>query len=223
MNTKFSEKLIAGGTDVFERERQHPFIVGLGDGTLPLERFRYYMRQDYVFLIEFCRVIGMAAAKAEDLEDMGWFARLLDETLNTEMALHVSFCEDFGITEKDLRNTEPSPTTLAYTRHLIQAAFVGGAGEIAAAILPCSWGYSEIGRMLLDRGTPADQPLYTRWIEMYASPEFAELAEQLKAFIDRSAEGGPQVVQRMETNFKYSSRYEWMFWDAAYRMEEWPA
>ena len=80
---KFSEKLIAGGADVFEREQQHPFIVGLGDGTLPPEKFRYYMRQDYVFLIEFCRVIGLAAAKAEDLEDMGGFARLLDETLNS--------------------------------------------------------------------------------------------------------------------------------------------
>ena len=68
---------------------------------------------------------------------MGWFARLLHDTLNTEMALHVSFCADFGITEEELRATEASPTTLAYTNHLVQTAYSGGAGEAAAAILPC--------------------------------------------------------------------------------------
>ncbi len=219
----FSDELRQKGAPIWDREKRHPFVTGIGDGSLSLDRFQYYMRQDYIFLIDFSRAISLAVAKAHSLEDMAWFARLLHETLNTEMALHVSFCEDFGITEAQLKSTEHAPTTLAYTRHLIQTAFSGGAGEIAAAILPCSWGYCEIGQMLYDRGLPANQPLYARWIEMYNSPEFAELADWLRSYIDRVAlESGEQELKRMESAFLIGSQYEYMFWDASYRKESWP-
>ena len=218
----FSDELRQTSADMWDREKQHPFVTGIGDGTLELEKFRYYMRQDYVFLIDFCRAISLATAKAKEAEDMSWFAKLLHETLTTEMALHISFCADFGISEAELRATEPSPTTLAYTRHLLQTGYSAGIGEIATSILPCSWGYAEIGQMLADRGTPESQPLYGRWIDMYSTPEFAELAVWLRSFIDRTAEScGDAELRRMKRVFIASSRYEYMFWDAAYRMEQW--
>ena len=218
----FSDELREKGATIWDKEKQQPFVVGVGDGSLSIERFRYYMRQDYVFLIDFCRALSLAVAKARDMEDMAWFARVLNETLNTEMSLHVSFCKELGITEDELLRTEPSPTTLAYTRHLMQTAFSGSVGEIATTILPCSWGYCEIGWMLRDKGVPTGQPLYARWIEMYGSPEFAELADWLRSFIDRVALGsGQDELRRMGEVFLVSSQYEYMFWDAAYRMEEW--
>ena len=219
----FAEELRQKSANIWAAEKEHPFVTGIGDGSLDLDRFKYYMRQDYIFLVDFCRAISLAVAKAHDLEDMAWFARLLDETLNTEMSLHVSFCEDFGITEAELRATEPSPTTHAYTRHLIKTAFSGSAVDIAVAILPCAWGYSEIGQMLHAQGPPAKQPLYQRWIEMYNSDEIAELAEWLRSFIDRMAsQSGENELASMEKTFLLSSRYEFMFWDAAYRLEDWP-
>ena len=185
--TEFSDLLRDRASAIWELEHQHPFVVELGNGTLPLEKFQWYMKQDYLFLIDFSRVIAMAVAKADTLEDMGWFARLLHETLNTEMALHVSFCKDFGIPEADLLATRRSPTTLAYVDHMLSTAHAGTIGEIAATLLPCSWGYAEIGQTLERRGKPVDHPLYCRWIEMYSSPEFGELAEWLRSFIDRIA------------------------------------
>ena len=155
----FSDELRAKYAALWDREKRHPFITGIGDGSLPLHKFRYYMRQDYLFLIQFCRVVSLAVVKAKDLEDMGWFARLLDGTLNTEMSRHTGFCRDFGISEEELEATVPSPTTLAYTRHLMNIGFAAGVGEIAASLLPCSLGYYEIGRMLHDRETPAVQLL----------------------------------------------------------------
>ena len=218
----FSANLRSNASHIWEQEQRHPFVTGIGDGSLALEKFQFYMRQDYIFLIEFCRVISLAVAKARSIDDMGWFARLLHETLNTEMALHVSFCEELGITEEQLRRTEASPTTHAYTRHLTEVAYSGDAVEIAVAILPCSWGYCEIGRMLFDRGLPAGQPLYSRWIEMYNSHEFEELADWLRSFIDREARAaGSAALARAEEIFVTSSRYEYMFWDAAYRLEGW--
>ena len=98
----FSENMRRECTEIWDAEHNHPLVAGIGDGSLDLEKFRYYMRQDYIYLIDYCRVIALAAAKTSDVEDMGWFAKLLDETLNTEMSLHVSFCEDFGISEEEL-------------------------------------------------------------------------------------------------------------------------
>lgn len=188
-----------------------------------MDNFRYYMRQDYVFLIEFCRAISLAVAKARTLDDMGWFARMIHETLNMEMALHVSFCADFDITEEELLATKPSPTTWAYTRHMINTAHQGTVGETAAVILPCSWGYAEIGQALYAQGTPEDQPLYIRWIETYNSQEFADIADWLRSFVDKHAEtAGTSEMEAMERAFMISSQYEYMFWDAAWRMEEWP-
>ena len=154
--TKFSDILRDRASGIWEMEHRHPFVVELGDGTLPLEKFQWYMRQDYLFLIDFSRVIAMAVVKADSLEGMGWFARLLHETLNTEMALHVSFCQDFGISESELLATQLSPTTLAYTNHMLSNAHSGTIGEIAATLLPCSWGYAEIGQALEARGKPTD-------------------------------------------------------------------
>lgn len=219
----FTQRLRQKAAPLWKQEQAHPFLAGLGDGTLPLDKFRYYMRQDYVFLVDFCRVVALAAAKAGRVEDMAWFSRLLHETLNTEMALHVGFCQDLGITETDLKATVPSPTTAAYTAHLLRGAHSGDACEAATAILPCSWGYAEIGRALAGRGMPK-HPLYRRWIEQYASPEFAALAEWLRAFIDRQAPSYPASrLRELEQVFLQSSRYEYLFWDAAYHMEAWPA
>ncbi len=220
---RFSDELRQRAASTWDKEKAHPFVTGIGDGTLPLDNFRYYMRQDYVFLIEFCRAISLAVAKARTLEDMGWFAQMIHETLNMEMALHVSFCADFDITEEELLATYPSPTTWAYTRHMINTAHQGTVGETAAVILPCSWGYSEIGQALYAQGTPKDQPLYTRWIETYNSQEFADIADWLRGFVDKHAEtAGTSEKGAMERAFRISSQYEYMFWDAAWRMEEWP-
>ena len=84
----FSDDLRRMGASMWETEHNHPFVKGIGDGSLPLENFRYYMRQDYLFLIGYCRAISLAVAKAPTVEDMGWFAKLIHETLNLEMLSH---------------------------------------------------------------------------------------------------------------------------------------
>lgn len=200
----------------------HPFIVGVGDGTLEAARFKHYVAQDYAYLIDYSRVLALASARATDLATMGWFARLLDETLNVEMGLHRSYCAEFGITAGELEATEPAPTTVAYTSFLLKTAHQGSFGELVASLLPCQWGYWEIGEHLSRRGEPASAPRYARWIRMYADPEFAALAREIRELADRiGARAGPAELAAMGEAYRTSLRLERLFWDMAYNLERW--
>lgn len=205
---------------IWEQSLAHLFVVGIGAGTLPVEKFKFYVRQDYVFLVEYSRVLALAVAKGHELPVMEKFAELLHATLGTEMALHRSYCGEFGITAEDLAATRPAPTTYAYTRHLLETAWAGSLGEIVASIFPCAWGYWEIGTTLLARGTPAHAPLYARWIEMYASKEYGEVAHWVKSLLDVLGEAASSSErERMRERFLASSRFEHAFWEMAWGME----
>ena len=217
----FTEELREVAEPIWAATMDHPMVEGIGDGTLDEERFREWVRQDYVYLIEYSRVFALGAAHAPDLERMSTFATLLDETLNTEMDLHRSYADDFGIGEAELAATEPNPTTRAYTDFLVRAGYEGF-GETVAALLPCMWGFNETGRRLDERGRP-DHEGYAEWIDTYAGEEFTELADWCRDLMDEvAADARPERRERFRELFVTSSRYEYMFWDAAYRSEGWP-
>ena len=196
---------------------EHPFITGIGDGSLPVDRFKYYVIQDYVYLIDYSRALAIASARAIDLRDMSWFAGLLDETLNQEMALHRGYCQEFGINLQELESVEPASTTKSYTNFLLKTAYQGSFGELVASLLPCQWGYWEIGDHLLKRGLPTSAPLYAQWIKMYTSEEFTELAHQIREMADRIGGGAGLAEQAaMRQAYTDSVRLEHRFWDMAY-------
>ena len=149
-----SDDLYQAAKPIWDAQLAHPFVRQLGDGTLEVERFTRWVRQDYRYLKEFARIFAWAVAKSDRLESMAWSATVLDLTLNTEMALHKSYCARFGITERELEETQASPTTLAYTRFLLSTAYHGSFAELSTSLLPCQWGYWEIGEHLA--GTQAE-------------------------------------------------------------------
>ena len=219
----FAQELQERFAPIFAEERAHPFVRGIGDGTLPVERFRFYIEQDYVFLVEYSRVLALAVAKGHELAGMGQFAELLHATLNVEMALHRGYAAKFGIAEDAWAGIAAAPTTYAYTRHLLATAYAGSLAEIAASLLPCQWGYGEIGRALASAGAPADQPLYAEWIQMYAGEEYHQLVSGLIASFDALAAQESEAGRaRLTAIFHTSARYEWAFWEMSWRMEQWP-
>lgn len=217
---KLTERLHHAALPVWQKTLHHPFVTELGNGTLPLEKFQFYMCQDYVFLIEYSRALAFATAKAPDLEAMGRFANLLDATLNREMTLHREFASQCGIRAAVLAQTKAAPTTHAYTRHIVSVAALGDFAETMAVLLPCQWGYCEIGQMLARKGKLVDVPFYSQWIEMYASPEFAALAAWLRDLLNLF--GGTVREERLQEIFTISVKYEYLFWEMAYRQESWP-
>jgi thiaminase (transcriptional activator TenA) len=209
----FSAELRAAATAIWEAQHEHPFVRGIGDGTVDVERFKRWVRQDYRFLIEYCRLFGLAAARAPDLATLRWFAELLRTTAVTEMDLHRSYAAEFGISATELESEEMAPVTRAYTDFLLRTAATNDFAEVTAALLPCMWGFNEIGLRLAERGRPADERC-AKWIDTYADPEFTRLAGWCRELVDRLAEEvGQPVRERMREAFLVSSRYELAFWD----------
>ena len=195
---------------------------GIGNGTLDLERFRFWIRQDYLFLIEYSRMLALAAARAPDLDTMKRFANLVHETLHEEMDLHRSYSADLGIPAADLEREKMAPTTRGYADFLLRTATVGDFAELVAALLPCMWGFNEIGRRLAEHGLP-NVERYARWIEMYASDEFTLLVDWLRELTDRISTNLPGASwDRMRDVFLASSLYEFSFWEMAWTLEAWP-
>ncbi len=217
-----TDALRALADPIWRAQHEHPFVRGVGDGTLDLERFTHWVRQDYLFLVEYCRLFGLAAARAPDLDTLTRFADLLQATARTEMDLHRAYAREFGISEADLAAEPMAPTTRAYTDFLLRVAATGDFAELAAALLPCMWGFVEVGQALKARGLPGE-PRYAKWIETYADPQFAALAEWCRGLVDRLAAGAPETQRRrIEAAFLTSSRYEYLFWEMAWRRETWP-
>jgi thiaminase/transcriptional activator TenA len=216
-----SAELYEKARPIWDAQLEHPFVTGLGDGTLEVERFKRWVLQDYLYLKEFARIFAWAVAKADRLDAMGWYAAVLNLTLNTEMGLHRAYAERFGITPAELEATEMWPTTRAYTDFLVRTSADGDMADLLAALLPCAWGYVYIGQQLARAARPTDQR-YADWIAQYASEEFAEAAEWLKQELDRTAAGATRDKRaRLAELFLLSSRYEWEFWEMCWLGEAW--
>jgi len=216
-----SRKLFADAEPIWAAQLDHPFVKGLGDGSLPPETFKRWVLQDYRYLEEFARVFAWATAKAVGLRSMAWYAGVLDLTLNTEMELHRQYAARFGITTGELEAVPMWPTTRAYTDFLVRTAADGDMLELLAALLPCAWGYVYLARHLAEMDAPEDQR-YADWIEQYTSEEFAQAASWLREELDRLAEGvSEEKTGRLREIFLTSSRYELRFWEMCWQGESW--
>jgi len=204
---------------LWEEQLRHPFVRGIADGSLPESTFRNWVVQDWLYLIDFARVLAYGAAKADRLQSMAWFASVLDLTLNAEMRLHREYAARFDIDEAGLAAAEAWPTTRAYTDFLVRTAAHGSIEELLAALLPCAWGYVHVGQALAREPRPADAR-YADWIEQYASDEFADAAAWLRDELDRLVPSADDPrIPRLRELFVVSSRYELDFWEMCWRGE----
>ncbi len=219
----FSDHLRKIAQPIWDAQLKHPFVIQLGDGTLPERKFKYYILQDARFLGDLACVFSAAAQKAPDSESALKFNKLAEETIIVERSLHESYGKKWKMTAKQMTSVPMAPTNFAYTRHMLAVAATGSACEITVVALPCAWIYCVVGKHLLRKGPPPKGHPYRNWLMLYASPEFAEVQKWMRKKVDQWAKDASRTERaRMEEAFIISSRYEWMFWDMAFSEEEWP-
>jgi thiaminase/transcriptional activator TenA len=217
-----SQSIWARATPIRAKMQEMPFNVELAQGVLPRETFRHYMLQDAVYLQGYARVLALGAAKAPGAGEILEFSEAAKTAILVERALHAGYLSQFGIEQAEVEQAEPSPTCAAYVNFLLAEAATGAFGSLVAAVLPCFWVYREIGLSIKARSAPGN--FYQAWIETYSDDAFGAATQRMIGIYDRAhAAAGALERSRMESAFLQCCRYEWMFWDAAYRREAWPA
>lgn len=217
----FSQAAWDRTSDLRRAIHAHPFNLELAAGTLRHDRFQHYMLQDAIYLVAYSRVLAAASARAPGVAAQEFFADASKTALVVERALHESYLSQFGVSREEAAAAEPSPTCLGYTSFLLATAQTGSYQELVAAILPCFWIYWDVGTAIA-KVSAASNP-YQAWIDTYADEGFGRAVEQARAATDEAACGLDEVrLSVMHRAFRRCCQYEWMFWDAAYRLEGWP-
>ena len=223
METAFSARLRTQCDRIWAGLHAHPFLGELARGTLPLDRFRFFLEQDLLYLPAFARCMAMGAAKSVSATDLEFFTRQLDGIIRLEIPSNLRLLDQvIGLGAQDRGGARGmAPANVAYTSFLLATAAAGGPLEITAAILPCSWSYIEIADGLKDE--IADHPVYADWVAFYLQEEEANLVLNMRqTFDDMTQVVSEEKRQQLADIFTMSSRLEGMFWDMAYTLDQWP-
>ena len=217
----FSADAWARNTVLYDRILTLPFNVELAEGRLGVEAFRHYIVQDAKYLIAFAQALAIAAARADDPDQIVLFAAAAQEAVVVERALHADYFRRFGIDEATVSATPMSPTCHHYTSFLLANGFREPLPVHVAALLPCFWVYREVGHHIHRIAAPENP--YRAWIDTYAGDEFAAAVDAIIAVTDAVAgTASLNQIEAMHAAFTRAMQLECMFWDAAYRLERWP-
>ena len=203
---------------LWERMVSHPFVRELGDDTLPLEKFRLYFLQDYLFLKDFSVLLALGVAKAPDFEAARRLAAFLNTALQGEEALFLRTFQEWGLSPEAYTRPQPLPTALAYGDFIRRLAYEGPFAHILALLLVSEWTYWDWATRLVRAGKAPRTPAYKNWIDIHASQELGAFVGWLQTRLD-ALPPTPGLAEVFHT----ALRYEYLFWEMAYRGEQWPS
>ena len=200
----------------------HPFVKHLGHGTLAKESFKYYLIQDYLFLIQFGRAYALAAYKSENLEEMRSAAAAMDTIINVEIQLHVEFCDGWGIPLDKLTKIPEDLATTAYTRFVLDCGNRGDLLDLMTALAPCVIGYAEIGRNLASIPASDQANPYNNWIKMYSGDEYQRASKEATNELDIlfKTRSSSARYSSLCSIFNQATRLEVKFWEMAWNQRD---
>ena len=213
---KWSDKAWEAITPVYEEIKMSPFVVELMNGTLEKEKFAFYIQQDTLYISDFGKILTAIATKLTKTEHVEAFIGFASDSMYAEKAMHQLFFKELDVPEAQ----SASPACLLYTSYLYRQ-FNAPLEVMAAAVLPCFWIYKKIGDYILANQVKENNP-FQAWINMYIGDEFAQSVEKAIRICDELAADCTDEQQKAMTDaFVVCSKMEWMFWDSAYRLEQW--
>jgi thiaminase/transcriptional activator TenA len=202
---------------------EHSFVQQLGNATLAPEAFQHYLKQDYLFLIQFARAFALAAYKSPTLSDLRQAKEGLQAIVDVELDLHVSYCKEWGISEQELAGLPEARATLAYTRYVLDTGNRGDLLDLHVALSPCMVGYGEIANWLNSRAETirGENNPYDAWIAMYESDEFQDAMQaEISWLNERLADVSPARFKELTRIFSDATRLEIDFWEMGLKQSD---
>ena len=221
MAQQFSADAWQRNASVYAKILAMPFNADLASGALREDRFRHYMIQDAHYLEGFARALSLASAKGRDADHVVHFAGAAQTAIIVERSLHADYFVKFGVTPADFSAARPSPVCDHYVSWLLRVAALEPFEVALASLLPCFWIYREVGKDILGRAVKPNA--YQAWIDTYSGVEFDEAVDAVIKVVDEvAADVSLRTRDAMHAAFARAVQHEWMFWDSAYRLGDWP-
>jgi len=221
-----SEQLRTSSDRIWQGLHAHPFITELAAGTLPIDKFRFFLEQDNLYLQDYARCLAMGAAKSRDEVELRYFITDLNQVVDLELPTNRDLLErvtQMGAVDRG-GASGMAPANVAYTSYMRSLALHGGPLEIMASLLPCAWSYVEIATALADR-VDREHPVYADWVGYFSLPKNVEMVADMRRDFDRLVEEEASRGARREDIDRIvatASRLEHQFWEMAYTLERWP-
>ena len=200
---------------LWERMVTHPFVREMGEGTLPVAAFRRYFLQDYVFVNDLVAMTALGLAKAPDLTTANQLNQFLTGILNPENDLFVRAFQELGASESEYASASANPTTQAFGDFLMRVGLEGTFEDVLTLLYVTEGTYLDWGTRLLQAGKQPAQPIYREWIELHGPAVLGPLVSWIATHLDQA--GLEHRRARLEYLFHTALRYEYLFWEAAYR------
>ena len=215
MNTV--DRLLGATTEIWKAYNEHPFVLGIQNGTLDKDKFRYYIIQDYLYLEEYAKTFAVGVAKAKSLKIANLFAKYIS-VMNGELDVHNGYLAKLKVTQEEIDSTPRSLDNLSYTSYMLRVAYEEGEAEILAAILSCAYSYEVIAKnMVKNNPESIHDEFYGDWIKSYTSEAYAEenviLLNELNRLTETYTE---KQIQHLIDIFVTCSRYELAFWEMSW-------
>ena len=216
-----SDELRAGVGPLWEKVVAHPFVTEMADGTLDRSRFDIYFDQDYLFLKDWAILLSLATAKAPDFDAARELVSFLHLGLGGEEGLFQEAFRERGISRQGAKDFKYLPTTQNYSGYLRTQAYEGSFTEVVATLLAVEWPYLDWAVRAEQAGQKPENHYYQTWIDIHTSPGMSGFVSWLKSVVDESAPIQEQR-EKLQGIFQNVLRYEYQFFDMAYRGESWP-
>jgi len=207
---------------IIEKIHVHPFNQELGQGTLPFDKFIFYLIQDGLYLADFSRALALTAARLPNNNHVQQFIQFSLGAIEAERLLHLNYLKDYqsktGISAGLM--IEQSPSCFMYTNYILKMASLATVEEAASSLLPCFFIYNEVGKKMLSNYLPNNP--YSDWIALYSSEAFeASVNDAISITNELALNVSESMQKKMIAAFIRSTQLEWLFWESAYSQEKW--
>ncbi len=212
-----TERLVNASQSIWDRYLEHPFILGIQNGTLEKERFLDYILQDYLYIREYTRVFSIGIAKARSNETMRLFTEYVAMLVKYELDTQTGYIAECGLSEAAVEATELALPNRSYTSYMLKVAYEEGEAEILTALMPCALTYEWIARKILEANPEAGKDeFYGQWVTSYADDYHDYNVELTEALDALTADYTEKQLAHLEEIFIACSRYELGFWNMAW-------
>ncbi|MCD6152668.1 MAG: thiaminase II [Syntrophobacterales bacterium] len=217
---RISGKLRKDAGHIWKKIFEHPFVVELYSGTLPMERFRFYVLQDYNYLVNAIKNFSIICSRADTADVVKEIADVIHLEATSEFNGYEELLNKLGYKIEDAMNVDAFPINVSYRSFLLATSSLRPYQESITSVLPCFWSYSEIAKHHRDKLSENKNEIYVEWASVFLSGDYLNLVNKLRNFVDTFCEDYP--YGKLRDIFITVSRFEYMYWDAVYKMESWP-